>query len=183
MATTIITLILGIVLTIEPTGSIRMITAILAIAFMLIGGFQIVDYIRKSREEKMTSLSLILGVILLAGGLFLFINTDSLVKFITILIGVTICIKSLFKLQFAINLRDISNKWKYNLISGLIGMTMGVILLLNPFNSAVIFLRIIGILLIIGSIAELIETAMVLKTLEEVKEPIFYEKKKGDIEE
>lgn len=163
----IVVLILGIVLMIEPTRSIKMISAILAFIFMGIGGFQLFTYIRLSREEKMLSLSLILGVILFAVGIFLFLNLDSLVNFITTIIGITICVKALFKIQFAINLRDMSDKWKYNLVFGLLNMTLGVILVLNPFSSAVIFMRIVGIILVIGSIAELIETGMVLKTLNE----------------
>ena len=112
----VITLILGIVLIIEPTGSIKMLTSIIAIMCMLMGGFQVIDYLRKPREEKMMSLSLILGVILLSIGLFLFINADALIKFITVIIGCSLCLKSLFKLQFAFNLNGISGKWKYNLI-------------------------------------------------------------------
>lgn len=178
LVTSIVTLVLGIVLTIEPTGSIKMLTAIIAIMCMLMGGFQLIDYIRKPREEKMTSLSLILAIILLSVGLFLFINNEALVKFITIIIGITICVKSLFKLQFALNLKGISDKWKYNLIAAIIGMSLGIIIFINPFESASLFLRIIGIALVIGSILELIETGMVMNSLNDVKELPFVEKKK-----
>lgn len=178
LISTLITLVLGIVLAFEPSGSIKVITAIIAILFMLIGAFQLFDYIRQSREEKMMSLSLILGIILFGIGIFLFINLESLVKFVTTLIGVTICIKSLFKLQFALNIRDISEKWFYNLIVGIVGMVLGIVLLVNPFDSAVLFLRIVGVLLIIGSIVELVETSIVLKTLDNVKEIPFIDKKK-----
>lgn len=186
MVTSVITLILGIVLLIEPTGSIRVLTAIIAIMSMLMGGFQLIDYIRKPREEKIVSLSLILGIILLAVGLFLFLNTEALVKFITVIIGCTICVKSLFKIQFALNIRNISDKWKYNLIAGLIGMSLGIILLINPFESATLFLRIIGGAFVIGSVVELIETFVVMRSLDDVKELPFVEKKtkkKKDIEE
>jgi uncharacterized membrane protein HdeD (DUF308 family) len=180
LISTVITLILGIVLIIEPTGSIKMLTSIIAIMCMLMGGFQVIDYLRKPREEKMMSLSLILGVILLSIGLFLFINADALIKFITVIIGCTLCLKSLFKLQFAFNLNGISGKWKYNLIAGLVGMSLGLLLIINPFESAELFLRIMGIVIVIGSIAELIETAMVMKTLEDVKEINFIDKPKKD---
>lgn len=178
LATSIITLVLGIVLVIEPTGSIKMLTAIIAIMCMLMGGFQLIDYIRKPKEEKMTSLSLIFGIILLSVGLFLFINNEALVKFITVIIGITICVKSLFKLQFAINLRGISDKWKYNLLAGIIGMSLGLIIFINPFESASLFLRIIGIALVIGSVLELVETGMVMSSLNDIKELSFVEKKK-----
>lgn len=99
LISTVVTLILGIVLAFEPAKSIKGITAIIAILFMLIGVFQLIDYLRQDRVEKMMSLSLILGLILCGIGIFLFINLESLVRFITTLIGITIMIKSLFKLQ------------------------------------------------------------------------------------
>lgn len=170
LISTVVTLILGVVLAFEPGGSIKVITAIIAILFMLIGLFQLFDYIRQERIEKMMSLSLILGIILFGIGVFLFVNLESLINFITTLIGVTIMIKSLFKLQFAFNIKGVSDKWFYNLIVGIIGMILGVILLVNPFASAELFLRIVGVLLVIGSIAELVETFMVLRTLDDVKD-------------
>ena len=183
LVTSIVTLVLGIVLVIEPTGSIKMLTAIIAIMCMLMGGFQLIDYIRKPREEKMTSLSLILAIILLSVGLFLFINNEALVKFITVIIGITICVKSLFKLQFALNLKGISDKWKYNLIAAIIGMSLGIIIFINPFESASLFLRIIGIALVIGSVLELVETGMVMNSLNDIKELPFVEKKKKNKKE
>lgn len=170
LISTIIVLILGLILAIEPSASIKMLSAIIALLFMCIGGFQIFSYIRLSHEEKMLSLSLILGIVLLVLGILLFVNLESLVNFVTILIGLTVGIKSLFKLQFAINLRDISDKWKYNLTISLAGIFLSLLILLNPFESAVAFLRIIGLILVIGSIIELIETNIVLKTLNSPKE-------------
>ena len=113
------------------------------------------------------SLSLILGILLSVVGIFLFINLESLANFITTLIGIAILIKSLFKLQFAFNIRDISDKWFYNLIVGIVGIVLGIVLLVNPFDSAKMFLRIVGIIFIIGSIVELVEICMVIKTIDE----------------
>lgn len=177
---TVLTLILGVVLAFEPEGSIKVITGLIGALFILIGSLQLFDYLKQNKLEKMMSVSLILGLILCGIGIFLFINLESLANFITTLIGITILIKSLFKLQFAFNIKDISDKWYYNLIVGVIGVILGVVLLVNPFDSAVIFLRIVGILLIIGSIAELIETSLVLKTINEhvATELPFEEKKK-----
>jgi len=182
---TAITLILGIILAYSPEGSIKVITGIIALMFLLIGILQLVDYIKQSKLEKMMSLSLILGILLTAVGVYLFINLESLANFITTLIGIAILIKSLFKLQYAFNIRDISDKWFYNLIVGIAGIVIGIILLVNPFSSAKLFLRIIGIIFILGSIIELVETFMVLKTIEdhEAIELPFEEKKKEVKEE
>ena len=164
---TVLTLILGIVLAYSPEGSIKVITGIIAALFLLIGILQLVDYVKQSKVEKMMSLSLILGILLSVVGIFLFINLESLANFITTLIGIAILIKSLFKLQFAFNIRDISDEWFYNLIVGIVGIVLGIVLLVNPFDSAKMFLRIVGIIFIIGSIVELVEICMVIKTIDE----------------
>lgn len=182
---TVITLILGLILAYSPEGSIKVITGIIALMFLLIGILQLVDYIKQSKLEKMMSLSLILGILLTAVGVYLFVNLESLANFITTLIGIAILIKSLFKLQYAFNIRDISDKWFYNLIVGVVGIILGIVLLVNPFSSAKLFLRIIGIIFVVGSIIELIETFMVLKTIEdhEAIELPFEEKKKKSVKE
>lgn len=181
---TIVTLILGIVLAYSPEGSIKVITGIIAVLFILIGVLQLIDYVKQSKAEKMMSLSLILGILLTAIGVFLFINLESLASFVTTLIGIAILIKSLFKLQFAFNIKDISDKWFYNLIVGIVGVLLAILILANPFHSASLFLRIIGIVFIVGSIIELIETLMVIKTIDEHEaiELPFVEKKKKDEE-
>ncbi len=183
MIGSILTFLLGLILMIEPVGSIRMMTCVIGIIFLLMGAFQLFGYIRQSREEKMMSLSLFLSVFFLGGGLFLLLNLDSLVKFITIIIGVTILIKAIFKMQFALNLKGISDKWRYNLVLGLISATIGILLLVNPFKSAVLFLRIIGGVLAFSSLIELIENVVIMHSLEEVTELPFEEKKKKKEEE
>ena len=178
IATSIITMLLGLVLIIEPSKSIQLITIGIAIVLMAIGLVQIYFYIRSSRVEKMTSLSLVLGVILLAIGIYLLTNSNEQIKFVTRIIGLFVCIKSLFKLQYAVNLKGISPKWKYNLIAGLLYLTLGIIIVLEPTSALEIFLRIIGGILIVGSIAEFVETIMVLKTLDSIniRELPFFEK-------
>ena len=182
IATSIITLVLGLVLIFEPLKSVQLITIGIAVVLMAIGLVQIYFYIRSTRIEKMTSLSLVLGVMLLAIGLYLITSSTKLGELITGIIGIFVCIKSLFKIQYAINLKGISPKWKYNLIAGILYLSLGIIIILNPLNSLELFLRIIGGVLIAGSIAEFVETFMVLKTLDglDIRELPFMEKEFKD---
>lgn len=178
MGSSVLTLVLGFILLIEADGAVKFLTFIIALFAIITGIFQLIEYLRLPRENKMTSLSMIIGIFFLAVGVFLMISLESLVNFIMLVIGLCIAIKSVFKIQFALNLRDLSNKWKYNLVVGLIGMTLGVLLIFNPFKSAVIFLRIIGLVLVISSIIEIIEGGMVIRTLDDAQELPFVEKNK-----
>ncbi len=168
IATSIITLVLGLILIIEPLKSVQLITIGIAVVLMAIGLVQIYFYIRSNRVEKMTSLSLVLGVMLLAIGLYFMLNSTKLGELITGILGIFVCIKALFKIQYAFNLKGISSKWKYNLIAGLLYLSFGIIIILNPLESLELFLRIVGGFLIAGSIAEFVETIMVLRTLDDV---------------
>lgn len=185
----VLVLILGMVLAFEPQNSIKVISAVIAGIFCLIGFVFIIVFMKQDRIERMQSFSLVLGVILIGIGVFLFINIASLVNFITLLIGIAILIKSLFKVQFAMNLKGLSDKWFYNLIVGMIGCAIGVLLLFNPWDSLEMFLRVIGVILAIGSLVEIVEVIIVLKSLDNVKEAMFEElhpvvsKKNKNVEE
>ena len=93
---TVLTLVLGMVLAFEPQNSIKIISGIIAGMFCLIGVVFLITFIKQNKMERMTSFSLVLGVILIGIGVFLFVNIESLVNFITLLIGIAVLIKSLF---------------------------------------------------------------------------------------
>lgn len=164
---TLCTLILGLLLALKPETSIKIITISIAVILIIIGSFMLGVYFKTEKQMRMVSVSLVISIVLFAISLFLILNTESLANFITIILGMFISIKALFKIQFAINLKNLSEKWKYNLIVGLLSLTLGVLILLNPFKSATLFFRIIGIILTMGSLIELIETILVLKNLKE----------------
>lgn len=178
MGSSVLTLILGLVLLIAPGASLKFITFIIALGAILMGVIQLVEYIKMPKENRIMSLSLILAIVLLAVGIFLMLNLTALVNFITLMIGIFVAVKSIFKIQFAFNLRGISDKWKYNLVVGLVGMTIGVLLIFNPFGSAEMFLRIIGLILAVSSVIELIEASSIMRTLDDAKELPFEEKPK-----
>ena len=178
LVSSILMLFLGIVLLIEPTKSLNFITGIIALVSTIIGIMMIVDYLKQDRMEKMLSVSLILGIIFIAIGILLFVNISSLVSFIMTLIGIMVVVKSLFKLQYAFNLKGISKSWIYNLGYGVLSLILGIILIVNPFDSAEVFIRIMGVIFIISSVAEIIENVKVMHSLDEVTELPFVEKKR-----
>lgn len=177
MLTSLVTLILGIILAIDPEGSLKMLTAVIGILFMIAGGFSVFNFFRKDKADRFSNSSLVVGILMLSGGLYLALNTESLVSFITIVIGISLFIKSLFKIQFALIDKKFSDKWKYNLIVGLLTMTLAILLISNPFGSTATFLRIIGIVLVAVSVVEIISTYSVYKSLKDYKELSYVEKK------
>ena len=94
------------------------------------------------------------------------------------IIGIFFTVQALFKIQYSLNLKGISDKWKYNFVTGLVNLSLGILIILQPLHSLELFLKIVGVVLIVFAIAELIETIKVMKTLDsvDVKELDFIEK-------
>jgi uncharacterized membrane protein HdeD (DUF308 family) len=164
---TIIMLVIGIIFAVNPGTSINVMTGFIAILAMLLGGYFVFDYIKTPREQKLLSFSLAFGIVLIGIGLFIFLKRDALINFITVLIGITLIVKAIYKLQIALNIRKLTKGWKYNLLVALLTFTMGLILVIYPEGSAETFLRIIGIVIALGAIGELVETAYVMGTIKE----------------
>ena len=172
----LLTLVLGIVLTIAPDTLLKLLTCAIGIALMVFGIFSIISFFKLTKEERIVSGSLVIGFLIAMVGLYLFVNNSFFVNFITIIIGLVLALKGLYKIQFALNLKSVSDSWKYNLLIGILTLTVAVLLILDPFKGATTFLRIIGIILIVGSIIEIAESINIVKNLEKVKELPFEEK-------
>ena len=154
---TIVTLVLGLLLTIFPDMSLKILAYVIGISLMVMGGAFIIDYVKGTRLEKITSISFVLGVIFIGVGLFFIVAHAKLLNFIMVIIGIIFLIKGLCKVQLALNVRGVLDAWKYNLIVGAVTLSIGLILVLNPGKSVETFLRVVGIFIIVGSFADLAE--------------------------
>ena len=169
---TIIMLVVGIIFAVNPATSINVMTGFIAILAMLLGGYFVFDYIRTPRENKLLSFSLAFGIVMIGIGLFIFLRRDALINFITVLIGIVLIVKAIYKFQIALNIRKLTKGWKYNLLVALLTLSMGLLLVIYPDGSAETFLRIIGIVIALGAVGELIETAYVMGTIKDVTEQV-----------
>ena len=176
IASSILTLVVGVMLAVYPGNTLSLIGKVIGVALMIIGVSQIVVFFKNTKEDRVTSASFALGIILFAIGLYIFINDKSLTNVFTTIIGLLICIKSIYKIQLAISLKSYSNTWKYNLVSGLIVLSMGLIIIFYPIETASTILRVIGIILIISSVYEIIESLVVIKKIDDFKDLPFKEK-------
>ena len=174
---TIVTLVLGLLLTIFPEESLKILAYVIGISMIAMGLAFIIDYVKGSRLDKITSISFVLGSIFVGMGIFFIIAHLKLASFIMVIIGIIFLIKGLCKIQLAFNVRGVLDAWKYNLIVGALTLTIGLILILNPTKSVDTFLRIIGIFIIIGSFADLAESIWILRDLDKVKDADFVDKK------
>ncbi len=177
IASSILTLVVGIMLAIYPGDTLSIITKVIGAFLMVFGVVQVINYFKNVKEDRIGSASFALGIILFAVGLYLFINDKSLTDIVTTMIGILICIKCVYKIQLAISIKDYSTSWKYNLVSGLIVLSIGLIVIFYPVKTAETILRVVGIALIVSSVYEIFESIVVIKKIDTtVKDLPFKEK-------
>lgn len=177
IASSILTLVVGIMLAIYPGDTLSIITKIIGAFLMVFGIVQVISYFKNVKEDRIGSASFALGIILFAIGLYLFINDKSLTNIVITVIGILICVKSIYKIQLAFSIKDYSTSWKYNLVSGLIVLSIGLIVIFYPVRTAETILRVVGFALIVSSLYEIIESIVVIKKIDTtVKDLAFKEK-------
>ena len=135
----------------KAVGVLLMIVGLLfVLAFMLRRGRQIIGY------------DLILGIVIAALGIFVYVQTAFVVSILPSIFGICITISGLLKLQRGFDLKRMGlNSWGYIIILSLISILLGTIIILNPFGAASWLMRLIGACFIYSGITDFITAVYV----------------------
>ena len=167
----VIACIIGLIMVIDPSMSIKTIGIIVSIYIILHGIILIVLDIEASEFyipfEGMASgiLSIILGVIL-------FGKPEILSVAFTIVIGVWIALSSISSIKIAISLRKEEAPWFLLLLFGIIDLIIGLIVIFNPFGATISMTVFAGIMIIIHSIINIIDMMVIKKNAKKISKAI-----------
>ena len=82
-----------------------------------------------------------------------------MIAIIPVLVGIWIIIKSITKMQLSFNVRSVNEKsWVLILISSLITLAIGIIILVDPFETMISITMLAGILLLTTGIIDVAES-------------------------
>ena len=158
----IIFAILGIILIANPEETVKVISYILGAGLIIVGIFQILNYIKMNGQSDLYNYHLIYGIMTIVIGIITIIYSATIGSIFRIIIGIWIIIAGVTKFQLAFNLRGIDSKWIVVLLSSIISIILGVLIILNPFSTVMTITVISGIILFITEICNLIESAYLL---------------------
>lgn len=150
----------GILLLINPVGFTSGIIITAGIVLMAVGIVMVVKYFKASALEAAVSQLLAKGLLALLGGVFCALKSRwFIVTFpvLTIVYGIVILITGLYKIQKVIDgIRLKSKKWFVGALSAVISIACAIIILNNPFASAVILWKFTGISLIVEAVFDIV---------------------------
>ena len=150
-------LLFGLALLIWPGITTGLILNICGGALMVGGVYNIVRYFIKKDTYYAYNWSLALGLMLLGGGLCLVIFKGVLLSIVPLLFGVALLIGGVAKVQAAFNMRRAGfHSWYLTLIAAAISCVLGALIILHPFGTGLVLIRVIGASIAIEAVQDLI---------------------------
>lgn len=160
---------LGVILLLWPEKMARNICYVIGVIAVAVGIVNLIDYIRKDYSVDAYRYNLVYGLVFILFGVFVFVKVDTVVSIIPFLLGFAVTISGLLKLQNAVDLVRMKYKgWGAVMIVSVLNIAFGVVLIMNPFDSAMILFICIGIGMIYSGVSDLIATIMLSRSIKSV---------------
>ena len=165
---------LSLFLMFKPLESLEVFTVIFAIIILLSGLGYLISYFTISKESRLFSIDLLLGLVTIISGIMLLVYKKDVINVFSIILGIWIIISNLFKLQLSINLSlFLDNAYLGLVLITILMIVFGLLLIINPFASFMTITVTAGTLLLITEVINLIESIYVIIKLNKVKDLSF----------
>lgn len=151
-------IILSLFLIIKPDDSLIFVVRLFGCVLIINGIVHFITYFATSKKIDNFSFELVQGVVSLIAGIVLFVNPILVNSILPFIIGAWIIIESIIKFQIAFNVRSISPRWKISLLLSIVLFLIGILIMLNPFGTAITIARLCGICLLISEIISLVNS-------------------------
>jgi len=148
---------LGVVVIFRPGASILTICWIMGVISILFGATKIVSYFTKDQYGLAFQFDLALGIFAVVIGILLCAHPAGIVSLTQFLIGLFILVDGVFKLQTAIDAKRFGlARWWSILLLALLCVACGLLLVIDPFDSARALMVLLGISMLIDGIQNLV---------------------------
>lgn len=148
--TATVMIILGAFMLIWPGIVSRSICYFLGAVLIFFGITKIIAYVKLTEVGFFSKVLLLFSILMILLGVALFIKPDFFSSIIPILVGICVLLESINGFMSYFQEKDIAI-----LIRALLLLAFGILLLWNPFGATQVFIRIIGIYLILDGISQI----------------------------
>ena len=160
----VLLIIVSLFLIAKPGIAVSTVVTLFAIVFLVDGIINIIAYMMEDVEIKAYSNELIMGILLVILGLIILLNQPLFISILPIMIGLWIFIKSIMKLQLAINLKSaVAERWGLLLVSSILMAILGVLIIVNPFEAIFTLTRFVGIMMLVAEVINICESVYFLQ--------------------
>lgn len=157
--------IIGIVLMVNPEGTIKLASNALGILFILIGSYKILTYFMTKGKYELYNYDIAYGIMAIIIGIVTIVYSRQIVSMFRIIIGIWILYSSVMRITFSLKLRKIdSYAWIGGLIIALLMLVCGLFII---FNEGAILVT-IGTAILIYSVLDIVESGIFIKNVKKI---------------
>lgn len=159
-----ILVVVGLILFLFPGQISEVISMVVGLFFLLMGIVVIVAYLTKRVEMVFGSNRLVIGAAFITLGIFVMRRADFVVSIIPFILGLIVLVSGVNKLQSFIDLKRLnSDGGIVTLVFAILNIAFGVVLIINPFDAAIVLLKVTGIALMFSGVTDLVATFVLQK--------------------
>lgn len=146
----------GILLIAKPDLSLSLIGIIVGIVLIAFGIIKLIGYFSKDLYRLAFQFDLAFGILLIALSIVILVRPENMMSFLCIVLGIAILADGLFKIQIALDAKRFGlGTWWLILSLAIIAGVIGAALVLRPAESALILTILLGIALLTEGILSL----------------------------
>ena len=146
---------LGILLIAKPDMSLSLIGIIVGIVLIVFGVIKLIGYFSKDLYRLAFQFDLAFGILLIALSVVILIRPENMMSFLCIVLGIAILADGLFKIQTALDARRFGLRTWLILSLAIIAGVIGAVLVFRPTESARIVTMLLGMSLLAEGILNL----------------------------
>ncbi len=144
LITALLLMIGGVVLVLVPKPTMLGVTNAIGNLVMVVGVIFVISFLLRKKVAS-GNLDLVKGVILIGIGMFIRMNGKQIFSIIPIILGIFLAVSGLLKVQRALDLHKMHyDSWMKVMMTALLNILIGLLVVINPFETAAWVLRLVG---------------------------------------
>lgn len=171
--------ILGLILIIHPDFSAQVVAMLCGVALIVFGIVKIAGYFSKDLFRLAYQFDLATGILLILLGVIVMIKPDNFLNLLCVVLGITVLIEGLFKVQVAMDSKSFGIKrWWLIMALAVLSGIHGVLLIFRPDEGMSFLLVLLGLSLLCSGVLNLITVLTAVKIVNnqqpDLKEDVSY---------
>ncbi len=152
----IITIIMGIILILFPDTTSLSVCYGIAGVILICGIMDMIRYFSNDFSYRF-GYDLLTGFLLCAVGIFMILRSDIVIMMIPFVIGMFIVVEGILNIVRSFQLRQWGfERWLYDFVLSVLLLILGMIIVVNPFDAALVSVMMIGICLVYDGLLNLL---------------------------
>lgn len=146
---------LGVASLVMPETMIKTLGYLIGAFLIVAGAVSMICYLLRDARQNYFRNDFVYGLVGISIGIIVLYQIENIVKLVPIILGVLVVASGCRKLQDVIDMKRMEyGNWVVMLVLATINVVFGVVLILNPFEAAMLLERLIGIGLIVSGAAD-----------------------------